>query len=245
VTVATIGAQVMEVFQKNPPAPHAQGQAQARAPQSHGSLHSKSPTNNPTNPSTLDHGFLTWDPGQVADEGPVPGAADAADTPQAFAPKAGGPVMNEGGFKGNPEDGVFWDKVGNGMNDLAWAVGPFGVEELAVGVFRRLGPEILGGARAAKAVSFPAWRKVTVDVAHILERHVPGGRLSAGRTVFPSTMNDKGIMRAIRGAYESGTKVGVQGADRVLLRGQGGGLTIEMWFNKVTNTIETAYPVTP
>ncbi|MEY4583068.1 MAG: hypothetical protein RL701_7771 [Pseudomonadota bacterium] len=30
-----------------------------------------------------------------------------------------------------------------------------------------------------------------------------------------------------------------------MLQGQGSGLTIEMWFNKVTNTIETAYPVAP
>lgn len=46
------------------------------------------------------------------------------------------------------------------------------------------------------------------------------------------------------GAYESSTKVGVQGTDRVLLQGQGNGLTTKMWFNKATNTIETAYPVT-
>jgi hypothetical protein len=96
----------------------------------------------------------------------------------------------------------------------------------------------------SKAINLPAWRNITVDMAHILERHTPNGRYAAGRTVFPSTMNEKGIARAIREAYGSSTKVGVQGTDRVLLQGQGRGLTIEMWFNKVTNTIETAYPVT-
>jgi hypothetical protein len=67
----------------------------------------------------------------------------------------------------------------------------------------------------AKPVNLPAWRKVTVNMAHVLERHTPGGALSAARTVFPRTMNEKGIMRAIRDAYNSGTKVGVQGTDRV------------------------------
>lgn len=63
--------------------------------------------------------------------------------------------------------------------------------------------------------------------------------------MFPSTMNERGVMRAIRDAYESSTKVGVQGADRVKLLGEGAGLKIEMWFNKTTKTIETAYPITP
>jgi hypothetical protein len=105
--------------------------------------------------------------------------------------------------------------------------------------------QLMRAARGAKAINLPSWSKVTVDKLHILERHMHGAKYSAGRTVFPSTMNEKGIMRAIREAYGSSTKVGVQGADRVLLQGQGRGLTIEMWFNKATKTIETAYPVTP
>ncbi len=112
------------------------------------------------------------------------------------------------------------------------------------------GTDGLGAAPAkvaggVKAINLPTWSKVSVATGHILERHVPGARFAAGRTVFPSLMNEKGIMRAIREAYQTSRKVGVQGTDRVLLRGQGSGLTIEMWFNKATNTIETAYPVTP
>jgi Bacterial EndoU nuclease len=102
-----------------------------------------------------------------------------------------------------------------------------------------------GLARGAKAINLPAWSKVLVDKLHIAERHVPGGKYSAGRTVFPSTMNEKGIMRAIREAYKTSMKVGIQGTDRVLLRGQSRGLEIEMWFNTATKTIETAYPVIP
>ena len=58
-------------------------------------------------------------------------------------------------------------------------------------------------------------------------------------------MDETSVMRAIRAAYQNSIKVGVQGIDRVLLRGEGSGLTIEMWFNRATKTIETAYPVTP
>jgi hypothetical protein len=50
-------------------------------------------------------------------------------------------------------------------------------------------------------------------------------------------------LRAIREAYETSTKIGVQETDRILLMGHGAGLRIEMWFNKATKTIETAYPV--
>jgi RHS repeat-associated protein len=62
-----------------------------------------------------------------------------------------------------------------------------------------------------KAVNLPAWNKITVNLQHILQRHVPGAVHSAGRTVFPSTMSPQGITRAIQQAYQSGTKVGVQG----------------------------------
>ena len=114
-----------------------------------------------------------------------------------------------------------------------------GIGKAAAGLLGR------GVASAIKAISLPAWRKVTLNLPHILARHIPGAPFSAGRTVFPSTMSAKGIERAIRAAYETSTKVGVQGKDRILLQGQGSGLTIEMWFNKATKTIETAYPVTP
>ena len=92
-------------------------------------------------------------------------------------------------------------------------------------------------------ISLPAWRKVTLDIAHIAERLIAGGPLTEGRTVFPSTMNARSVARTIREAYEAGAKVRVQG-DRVVLHGDAAGLTIEMWFNRLTNTIETAYPIT-
>jgi len=55
-------------------------------------------------------------------------------------------------------------------------------------------------------------------------------------------MGEKGIMRAIKQGYKSSTTVTVQG-ERLLLQGQGSGLNIQMWFNRATNVIETAYTV--
>jgi len=123
---------------------------------------------------------------------------------------------------------------------VAW---DWGEQEAMMGVAKRVLPWIgVGMAIAAKRVNLPAWSKVIVDMAHILERHIPGAPYSSGRTVFPGTMSERGIMSAIRDAYMSSTKVAVQG-ERVLLRGWGAGMEIEMWFNKATNVIETAYPV--
>lgn len=112
----------------------------------------------------------------------------------------------------------------------------------------RLGPVSgvgLGGGAVAggvKAINLPAFTKVTVDMAHIAERHMTGGAFTAGRTIFTG-MSERGVMAAIRQAYQSSSTVSVQG-ERLLLRGATRtGVTVEMWFNKATKVIETAYPV--
>jgi RHS repeat-associated protein len=95
---------------------------------------------------------------------------------------------------------------------------------------------------ATKAVNLPAWKTVTIDLEHVLERHTAeGSRTSEAASKFVG-MTASGIESAIRQAYRHSEKIGVQG-DRVLLRGTAGKLMIEMWLNKTTKTIETAYPV--
>jgi len=67
-------------------------------------------------------------------------------------------------------------------------------------------------------------------------------RFMAGRSIFAG-MNHRGVMAAIQQAYGSAATVAVQG-ERVLPRGvTKTGLTVEMWLNKATKVIETAYPV--
>jgi hypothetical protein len=80
-------------------------------------------------------------------------------------------------------------------------------------------------------------------MGHVLERHTAQGPLAGGRrTAFPELMNSKSIERAIREAYRYGEKVGSQRL-RVLVQGASGGMTIEMWLNRATSMIETAYPI--
>ena len=97
-------------------------------------------------------------------------------------------------------------------------------------------------ASATKAVNLPSWRQVTVDIPHVLERHTWGGRLAAGRDLFPPGMGATQIERAIYQAYRVAKRMSSQG-DRILIRGVADNLTIEMWLNTATKTIETAYPV--
>lgn len=68
-----------------------------------------------------------------------------------------------------------------------------------------------GTGAALKAVNLPGWRRVGIDMAHVLERHTVEGALSGGRTTFPELMNARGIERAIRQAYRYGTKNGLSG----------------------------------
>ena len=99
------------------------------------------------------------------------------------------------------------------------------------------------GARAVKkAVNLPGWKKVEIDMQHIMERHIPGAPYAAGRTLFPEHMGKSVIERAVRQAYRYGETVSGQG-ERVMVRGTAAGLRIEMWVNKTTKSIETAYPV--
>jgi RHS repeat-associated protein len=98
-------------------------------------------------------------------------------------------------------------------------------------------------AGAAKAVNLPSWKKIAIDMQHIASGHMRGGsRVSPLKDLFPDHMNARQVERAVREAYRLGEKVGSQG-ERVLMRGQSAGLTIEMWVNRATKTIETAYPV--
>ena len=102
------------------------------------------------------------------------------------------------------------------------------------------------GSRVAgtvKRVNLPAWRSIAVDMEHVASGHMVGGsRVSALKSLFPENMTAAQVERAIRSAYRAGERIATQG-NRVLLRGQAGGMTIEMWVNTADRIIETAYPV--
>jgi hypothetical protein len=94
----------------------------------------------------------------------------------------------------------------------------------------------------SKPINLPAWKDIIIDLAHITSGHVAGGsRASAQKDKFPPGMTPEKIESAVRNAYKVCKKLQTQG-DRVLVVGTADGLTIEMWVNTSTKTIETAYP---
>jgi len=147
------------------------------------------------------------------------------------------------GFKAYVESSVAAvrsESIGDAIGRVLQGLGPeFGAASAAIGAIGRLGSS---SALATKAINLPAWRKVGIDMGHVVERHTAGGPLAAGRTTFPTMMSERGIERAIREAYRYGQRVGGEG-DRILMQGTSRGLTIEMWVNRGTRMIETAYPV--
>ena len=101
-----------------------------------------------------------------------------------------------------------------------------------------------------KAVNLPAIGKITIAMPHILSGHWAGNRnavaggdrnMAGRKDVFPPTMDPAAIEATIRAAYAVCSKVQTQG-DRVKLVGVANGLTLEMWLNLTTKTLESAYP---
>jgi hypothetical protein len=85
-------------------------------------------------------------------------------------------------------------------------------------------------------------KKLTIDIDHIASGHMKGGsRVSPIKDLFPETWTKSQVEKAIKEAYKSAKRIHTQG-DRILVQGTYQGKTIEMWINKVTKTIETAYP---
>jgi hypothetical protein len=94
-----------------------------------------------------------------------------------------------------------------------------------------------------KAVNLPRITRDSVDLAHILEGHTAGGeRAGSSKTMFPEGWTERDIETAILNAYNGGRKVATQGS-RVRVKGEAGGIAIEMWVNLETRRIETAYPI--
>ena len=78
-----------------------------------------------------------------------------------------------------------------------------------------------------------------VDIEHIASGHMIGGeRVSSLKTLFSENLSKSQVQKLVINAYKNSKLIKTQG-ERVLLQGNG----IEMWVNKSTKTIETAYPI--
>ncbi|MBO0883439.1 MAG: EndoU domain-containing protein, partial [Mycobacterium sp.] len=143
--------------------------------------------------------------------------------------------------------GVFLDMVcaGPGIS-CGGAEGKLFTAIAAAGAAGLIGPEGRGGANAFKPVNLPSWKRVGIDMGHILDRHTEGGKVyqqSGIKTKFPDVMSPGEIESTIREAYRYSSMAGPSQGPRVVLRGGANGLQVEMWVNRETGVIESAYPV--
>jgi RHS repeat-associated protein len=122
-------------------------------------------------------------------------------------------------------------------------------EEVAGGLISRALSRI---RRPVKPVNLPSSSKVTIDMVEVTSGHMAGGVRAAqnaaeraaksGKDMFPSWMTPAQVERAILDAYKHSQIAMMQG-ERIFLRGvTKDGTVIEMWFNRVTRIIETAWP---
>ena len=84
-------------------------------------------------------------------------------------------------------------------------------------------------AQSTKPVNLPSYKKIKMDMNHILSGHGSGGsRLNPGnkKTVFPEGYTTSQIRRAVLNAYKGGKRIKTQG-DSVLVRGSSGSLRLK------------------
>ena len=101
------------------------------------------------------------------------------------------------------------------------------------------------GLSKSKPINLPSIKKIVVDMVHILDRHTSNGNTAKQRKItdlFPDEMSPKQIEKSVKEAYCTLKPTKTQG-ERIQGRGTSkDGTIIEMWFNKATKVIETAYP---
>jgi len=102
----------------------------------------------------------------------------------------------------------------------------------------------------SSAVSTPNWRRVAIDMEHIMTRHATGGAETANRNLWPDEMTEADIEKVVRFAYrdatrESSTLRGDQVRRNILLNGtttwQGNVYVVEMFYSPSERKIETAW----
>lgn len=105
-----------------------------------------------------------------------------------------------------------------------------------------------GGGK--KPVNRPSSKKVEIDMEEVVSGHTLNGsraKQSKIKDLFPDNMSTKDIEKEIREAYGNAKQVGSPQFDgkstRIKLQGQGRNGVVEMWYNKDTKKIETAYPI--
>ncbi|WP_312502282.1 RHS repeat-associated core domain-containing protein [Lacrimispora sp.] len=121
---------------------------------------------------------------------------------------------------------------------------------IGVGATLVAGSYLIGNYFANKPPSLPSWKKVNVDMPHIMSGHSSGGNRGPNKDKFPPGMKEAAILKAIEDAYKHAEKIGERqyswqnGVEQVrqLFQGPWGDGVIQFWYNFTTKTIETAWP---
>ena len=135
--------------------------------------------------------------------------------------------------------------AGVGAGVVAFGGGYGRASRAALGASEARLARLMAAGQGARSMGFAAARRVNIDMAHILARHTIGGaEVTAAKTLFNPNWSARTIESAVRAAYRSGEVVRVQG-ERVLMQGTVHGETIQLWYNRTSRTIETAFTVFP
>ncbi len=193
---------------------------------------------------------------------------DVLDTALDFVPIVGGVKDIYKGVR----DGNWWD-VALGVGSIVADVVTLGSSSLVKGVVKtgiKAGTRAYVKKAANKAINgvasqytgvvsrqaaktgntalkkiLPSYKRINIDIGHIVSGHTKTGSRalqSGNKTVFGNLSNDQ-VQRLVRDAYKNVSKKLHTQGDRIKVRGSSGGYTIDMWINRATNTIETAYPI--
>ena len=127
-----------------------------------------------------------------------------------------------------------------GLDDFAHTVGDTYLAMAGPGGKLKTGKKVADAVAKLKPINLPSWRKIEIDMDHIVSGHQRGGARimkNSNRSIFPEYMSRDEIERTIRQAYRYGKRIETQ-ENRIHVRGNG----IDIWINKITKKIVTAYP---
>jgi Bacterial EndoU nuclease len=160
-----------------------------------------------------------------------------------------------------------WDEVQSGL-DLAGFAGPAGpfADGLntiisaargdwggavlnGIAIVPMAGDAIKGGRMVSNLANLPSWKKVSIDMDHVLDRHTLTGatfqqsaKAGGNKSLFPGDWSAKKIEKEIREAYRGASPVKTENGI-VQLRGTlSNGQSVTIYVEKKSKKITTAFP---
>ncbi|MGI9282094.1 MAG: hypothetical protein ACR2PX_21030 [Endozoicomonas sp.] len=127
-----------------------------------------------------------------------------------------------------------------GLDDFAHTVGDAYLAMAGPGGKLKTGKKVADAVAKLKPINLPSWRKIEIDMDHIVSGHQRGGARimkDSNKSLFPEYMSRDEIEKTVRQAYRYGKRIETQ-ENRILVHGNG----IDIWIDKATKVIKSAYP---